>query len=169
MGFIGPSGGKDRGQYQYAGGIGGGTSYIAFNDIPEGIYKKNGASWAPEIRANMSDVWPYLGALSKTVSKYNNNIKGDNASTTASFTAKKNFIYIIFTSTHGSRAPNLTLTNLKALYNISGNLSRDGDASRSTCWRQIIARATISGTAKVVYRQYDQYAAGNMQIVEIGY
>ena len=46
--------GVDRGQYQYAGGIGSGTDengrYYAFNRIPEGYYRKNGADWAPEIR-----------------------------------------------------------------------------------------------------------------------
>ena len=50
----------ERGQYQYAGGIGGGGSgsdaYVSFTDIPEGIYRKNGNTWAPEIRADKQDV-----------------------------------------------------------------------------------------------------------------
>lgn len=42
----------ERGMYQNAGGIGGGGDgdFFAFNDIPEGIYRKNSTSWAPEIR-----------------------------------------------------------------------------------------------------------------------
>lgn len=46
--------GADRGQYQYAGGIGAGTDengvYYALNAIPEGYYRSNGADWAPEVR-----------------------------------------------------------------------------------------------------------------------
>ena len=46
--------GVDRGQYQYAGGIGAGTDengvYYALNAIPEGYYRSNGADWAPEVR-----------------------------------------------------------------------------------------------------------------------
>lgn len=42
----------ERGQYQNAGGIAGGDflAYYAFQNIPEGIYRSNGASGAPEIR-----------------------------------------------------------------------------------------------------------------------
>ena len=46
--------GADRGQYQYAGGIGAGTDengvYYALNALPEGYYRSNGADWAPEVR-----------------------------------------------------------------------------------------------------------------------
>lgn len=52
----------ERGQYQYAGGIGSGGDYIALNNIPEGIYRKNGADWAPEIRVPTADIRNYLGA-----------------------------------------------------------------------------------------------------------
>lgn len=51
---------QERGQFQYAGGVGSGVfddiPYIALNDIPEGIYRKNGAAWAPEIRAQSAQV-----------------------------------------------------------------------------------------------------------------
>lgn len=56
-------GGKDRGQYQYAGGIGGGndgTQYVAFNAIPEGEYRSKGAAWAPEIRYARESVENYI-------------------------------------------------------------------------------------------------------------
>ena len=54
--------GFDRGQYQYAGGIGSAIDehgrYYALNNIPEGFYSKNGAEWAPEIRISEET---YLG------------------------------------------------------------------------------------------------------------
>ena len=60
--------GYDRGQYQYTGGIGGGTDgggeYIALNGIPEGFYFKDGADWAPEIRVNKNQVMNYIGTAS---------------------------------------------------------------------------------------------------------
>lgn len=58
--FIGSDGSikvgniPDRGQWQHTEGAGSSTDesgyYIALNGIPEGIYRKNGADWAPEIR-----------------------------------------------------------------------------------------------------------------------
>lgn len=52
----------NRGQYQTAGGIGGGGdgTYYAFNDIPEGVYRKNGATWAPEVRYDKSKTLDYI-------------------------------------------------------------------------------------------------------------
>ena len=49
------------GQYQYCGSVGGGDGYVSFNDIPEGIYRKDGASWAPEIRAEQAAVASAVG------------------------------------------------------------------------------------------------------------
>ena len=54
----------ERGQYQYAGGIGSGTDengrFYALNNIPEGIYRKNGADWAPEIRISEETYLDYV-------------------------------------------------------------------------------------------------------------
>ena len=52
----------NRGQYQTAGGIrgGGDGAYYAFNDIPEGVYSKNGATWAPEVRYDKSKTLDYI-------------------------------------------------------------------------------------------------------------
>ena len=56
----------ERGTSQYAGGIGSGGSgssaYIALNKIPEGIYRSNGESWAPEIRIDRLELVSYLNA-----------------------------------------------------------------------------------------------------------
>ena len=55
----------DNGQAKYCGGFGegdeGGRHYIALNDIPEGIYRKNGADWAPEIRAYEDELMNWFG------------------------------------------------------------------------------------------------------------
>ncbi|MDO5391043.1 MAG: hypothetical protein Q4F24_08170 [Eubacteriales bacterium] len=50
----------NRGQAQY-GGIGAGTDYYAINGLPEGLYQKNGAAWAPEARCSKNTVRNYLG------------------------------------------------------------------------------------------------------------
>lgn len=51
----------ERGQYQYAGGIGEGSDYIALKRIPEGIYRANGSpDWAPEIRVKKTDLSKYM-------------------------------------------------------------------------------------------------------------
>lgn len=52
----------ERGQAQTAGSMGGGgnSDYYAFNDIPEGIYRKNGADWAPEIRYDKTNTINYI-------------------------------------------------------------------------------------------------------------
>lgn len=91
MGIMSAGGGKDRGQYQYAGGIGDGndgTQYIAFNAIPEGEYRSKGESWAPEIRCARESVENYIvstdlsGITSKVV---NANRAGVMASVASSF------------------------------------------------------------------------------------
>lgn len=60
----------NRGQFQYAGGVGSGfdgleddpeSEYIAFNKIPEGAYFSNGADWAPEIRIRRSVLESFIG------------------------------------------------------------------------------------------------------------
>ena len=60
---------NQRGQYQYASGMGSGSNYYAFNAIPEGYYVKNGTSWAPEIRLETSKVRSYLGITAGKILK----------------------------------------------------------------------------------------------------
>lgn len=50
----------ERGQQQTVNTIGAGSGYIAINNIPEGIYRKNGADWAPEIRVNEDTLINYV-------------------------------------------------------------------------------------------------------------
>ena len=59
----------NRGQYQYANGVGNGFSvpedaeseYIALNKIPEGAYFANGANWAPEVRIRRKVLEDFIG------------------------------------------------------------------------------------------------------------
>lgn len=59
----------NRGQYQYAGGVGNGFSvpddaeseYIALNKMPEGAYFANGADWAPEVRIRRKVLEDFIG------------------------------------------------------------------------------------------------------------
>ena len=51
---------QERGQQQTVNTIGAGSGYIAINNIPEGIYRKNGADWAPEIRVNEDTLINYV-------------------------------------------------------------------------------------------------------------
>ena len=44
-----------RGQYQYTKTMGSGNGYYALNGIPEGCYRAEGQSWAPEIRIAVDD------------------------------------------------------------------------------------------------------------------
>lgn len=44
-----------RGQYQYTKTAGAGNGYYALNGIPEGCYRAEGQSWAPEIRIAVDD------------------------------------------------------------------------------------------------------------------
>lgn len=57
----------DLGQYQWTRGFGSGTNpsnsrrYITLNNIPEGLYRKNGEDWAPEIRADEEELLNWFG------------------------------------------------------------------------------------------------------------
>lgn len=70
----------ERGQYQTAGGWGSGGSgadaYFAMNRIPEGIYRANGADWAPEIRMKQTDVRAAIGATNAANWRSNTTIAG---------------------------------------------------------------------------------------------
>lgn len=58
----------ERGQYQY-GGTAWCDTYFAINALPEGIYRKNGAAWAPEARCTADQLRNALGiAANKIVS-----------------------------------------------------------------------------------------------------
>ena len=70
---------QERGQYQSVNTVGQGSGYIAINNIPEGIYRKNGESWAPEIRVNEDTLINYVvdHYRSKVLARLNITIRVD--------------------------------------------------------------------------------------------
>lgn len=56
----------ERGQYQNGGAAFTG-SYFAINSMPEGIYRKNGASWAPEARCTADQLRNVLGITANKI------------------------------------------------------------------------------------------------------
>ena len=58
----------ERGQYQ-SGGAAFTGSYFAVNSLPEGIYRKNGASWAPEERCTADQLRNALGITAGKIKK----------------------------------------------------------------------------------------------------
>ncbi|MBE6070676.1 MAG: hypothetical protein E7208_01830 [Clostridium butyricum] len=57
----------NRGEYQYANGIGAGNDYISFKQIPYGYYPQSNNGWAPEIRMSKSSLASYLGITSNKI------------------------------------------------------------------------------------------------------
>lgn len=58
----------ERGQAQF-GGFGQGNGYVAINALPEGIYRSNGAAWAPEARIATSTLASGIGLNSSVIKK----------------------------------------------------------------------------------------------------
>lgn len=58
----------ERGQYQ-SGGAAFTGSYFAISSLPEGIYRKNGASWAPEARCTADQLRNALGITAGKIKK----------------------------------------------------------------------------------------------------
>ena len=58
----------ERGQYQ-SGGAAFTGSYFAISSLPEGIYRKNGASWAPEARCTADQLRNVLGITAGKIKK----------------------------------------------------------------------------------------------------
>ena len=56
----------ERGQYQ-SGGAAFTGSYFAISSLPEGIYRKNGASWAPEARCTADQLRNALGITANKI------------------------------------------------------------------------------------------------------
>ena len=56
----------ERGQYQ-SGGAAWCNTYFAINSLPEGIYRSNGASWAPEARCTADQLRNVLGITANKI------------------------------------------------------------------------------------------------------
>lgn len=135
---------QERGQYQYAGGIGGGgngaTAYVAFNNIPEGIYRKNGADWAPEIRASKTDVYGYLGVPASVVYNFSGTVKGSGYTLaqgygTGSFVIRGlPFARMVVNSQNGASAKYSNRTLTISMNKATGEVAGSGNVSREVKW-----------------------------------
>lgn len=54
----------NRGQAQFAGGVGITSTYLALTKIPAGYYPSDASSWAPEIRMSLADIANAIGLTS---------------------------------------------------------------------------------------------------------
>ena len=59
----------EKGQQQTCSYAWCGDSYCALCNFPEGIYRKNGASWAPEVRVSMSTLASTMGLTASVIKK----------------------------------------------------------------------------------------------------
>lgn len=134
----------ERGQYQYAGGVGGGgsgtTAYVAFNNIPEGIYRKNGADWAPEIRASKTDVYGFLGVPASVVYNFSGTVKGSGYTLaqgygTGSFVIRGlPFARMVVNSRDGASASYSNGTLTISMNKATGEVTGYGNVSREVNW-----------------------------------
>lgn len=128
--------GFDRGQYQYAGGVGSGTDengkYFGLNKIPEGFYSSNGADWAPEVRVDMSTFVSSFATIFRPTQVYSGSDNGNTGSSTnfnATYTMTKNQI-LLFVGNIGcseGHHPSLALStpNCTELYNLDFEHTQD--------------------------------------------
>lgn len=58
----------ERGQAQY-GTYGSGSNYVSINALPEGIYRSNGAAWAPEARISFANLRSGIGLSADKIKK----------------------------------------------------------------------------------------------------
>ena len=123
----------ERGTAQNAGGIGSGGSgssaYIAFNKIPEGIYRANGTGWGPEIRASSVDV---MNQALKPTSAGNYSDNGNTNSSTSlshnfSLTAGRFYLFVLDVGTRdgSSISASLSTPNCTDLLNLSYSDTQD--------------------------------------------
>ena len=123
----------ERGTNQNAGGIGSGGSgssaYIAFNKIPEGIYRANGTEWGPEIRAPSVDV---MNQALKPTSAGNYSDNGNTNSSTSlshnfSLTAGRFYLFVLDVGTRdgSSISASLSTPNCTNLLNLSYSDTQD--------------------------------------------
>lgn len=86
----------DRGQWQYGQSLVHANGYYAMNQLPEGYYHADGATWAPEVRmedavAKQSQIWSdaYSAGVSDADSRVNTNSASYRDAYTAGYNAGK--------------------------------------------------------------------------------
>lgn len=117
----------ERGTAQYAGAVnpsGSGTSaYIAFAEIPEGIYRANGTSWGPEIRALRGDVISKILSVTKHTAQ---EVQGDDKTTTKTAAVSKDqvWMFVTFVGSGGGATSSLSTPNATTYVDIYENVTR---------------------------------------------
>lgn len=162
----------ERGASQYAGQVtnagSGSNAYIAFGKIPEGIYRANGTSYGPEIRASKTTVGQVLRGLATATKAAGGTVKGDNASSSVTFKSEVNGIYFACLCAHASSAGTITLPSGGSwLWHTTFTDSRDGDATRSYAINIGIFRTSTSGSKTVKYQIGSNYGAGAIYIAKL--
>lgn len=144
----------ERGTSQNAGGIGSGGSgssaYIAFNRIPEGIYRANGTDWGPEIRANLDDV---LNTLIHSTVAWNSVKPGDNQNETWKYSIQRGTVWVMVVQGTGQDANtvagcSISTPNCTTLFDVNVNVTTNpSNATRPLKIRGFRANAdtTVSG------------------------
>ena len=172
----------DRGDSQWAGGFGGGTdsstkkTYISLNRIPEGIYRKNGAEWAPEIRAYESDLLSHFGY--KDSSNYTasyltgKQLKGDNVKGSVTINTTVNGIYFISWAAHSSRMDGPTLpSGMSWLISRQYQGTREGNIQTGNihCYAMFagIAKASTSGNKTISFGTGYDYACSGLLVFKL--
>lgn len=123
----------ERGTNQNAGGIGSGgngsSAYIAFNRIPEGIYRANGTNWGPEIRASSVDVMnqALVPTSAGNYSDNGNTNSGTSLSHNFSLTAGRFYLFVLDVGTRDGSSINASLStpNCTNLLNLSYSDTQD--------------------------------------------
>lgn len=173
MGMMSASGGKNRGTYQYAGGVTTGTDdrgqYVAFTNIPEGTYKNpEKLEGYPQIRALKSDTASAIAALATTKEMTSGTVKGDNAYGSVAFDSEKNGLYVVCLTSHSSSAGNIWLPGgCTWLWTKTATINRDGDKQRTAGMCIGVFRTSDAGRKTVSYQVGYDYGAGVIVVAKI--
>lgn len=159
----------ERGTNQNAGGVGSGgngsSAYIAFNRIPEGIYRANGTEWGPEIRASSVDV---MNQALKPTSAGNYSDNGNTNSSTSlshsfSLTAGRFYLFVLDVGTiNGSSiSASLNTPNCTNLLNLSYSDTQDYAYNDSRLIVRIV-RCNSNTTATASVKANHVHSAGRI-------
>lgn len=120
----------ERGQYQIGGTGSGGSGmdkYFAINALPEGIYRSNGADWAPEARCSWYDLMTMLFST-RGYNPINQEVKGDNNNQTRTQQCGENEVWLFLVMSTGGGpggSASLTTPNCDQMVNLSINPTRN--------------------------------------------
>lgn len=158
----------ERGTNQNAGGVAlviASPPYVAFNLIPEGIYRANGTDWGPEIRADAPYVMDNILGMT-SLGNYSDNGNTDaSTSLTRSFSLTANNFYLIVCDVGGNPGTDLSASlntpNCTNLLNLSYSDTQDGAYYGSRLIVRIV-RCNANATATASVRANTVRSAGRI-------